>query len=183
MSITLGIKHDNDNCSHFQGLPSPLVRSPLDAQTQQQQPYQQQQQLCQQHSLALPGGNPYLSQPTTIALPGPLSSLSSSFTQPQTQNLHHHLPFPMPLQDHCSLQPSIPFMHPSPSSDSISWWSRPSWQMSSSIHQFSWSYIGVRGSVTHLDTSLHSVCSTSVSTTSLFCVYVRMSHSAPLQQL
>lgn len=58
--------------------------------SQQQQPYQlqQQQQPYQQHGLALPGGNPYLSQPTTnggLALPGP-SPLSNSFTQPQTQN-------------------------------------------------------------------------------------------------
>ncbi|TFK72156.1 TBP-domain-containing protein [Pluteus cervinus] len=62
--------------------------------TQQQQPYQppqqnqyqppQQQQAQQsQHGLALPSGNPYLSQPPAgLALPGP-SPLSNSYT-PQT---------------------------------------------------------------------------------------------------
>ena len=60
-------------------------------------------------------------------------------------------------------------------------WSRSSWQMSYSIHWCLGSYIGVQGSVTHLDTLLHSVCSISVSTTSLFCVYMRTGHSAPLQ--
>ena len=59
-------------------------------------------------------------------------------------------------------------------------WSRSSWQMSYSIHWCSGSYIGVRGSVTHLDTSLHHVCMIPVSTTSSFCVYVRAGHSAPL---
>ena len=62
-------------------------------------------------------------------------------------------------------------------------WSRSSWQMSYSIHWCSGSYIGVQGSVTHLDTSLHSVCSISVFTTTSFCVYVRVGHSAPLQRL
>ena len=64
----VGIKHDADDCGRFQSLPFPLVRSPLNAHTQQQQPYHQQQQhqqLYQQHGLALPGGNSYLLQPTT----------------------------------------------------------------------------------------------------------------------
>ena len=59
-------------------------------------------------------------------------------------------------------------------------WSRSSWQMSYSIHWCSGSYIGVWGSVMHLDTSLHSVCSISVFTTTSFCVYVLAGHLAPL---
>jgi len=57
----------------------PLIRSSLDTQTwlhSNNKPYQQwrQHQPYQQHSLALPSGNPYLSQPTTngaLTLPGP----------------------------------------------------------------------------------------------------------------
>ena len=37
------------------------------------------------------------------------------------------------------------------------WWSRSSWQMPYSMHWCLGSYIGVRGSVTHLHTSLHCV--------------------------
>ena len=59
-------------------------------------------------------------------------------------------------------------------------WSSSCWKMSYSIYWCSGSYIGVWGSVTHLDTSLHSVCSISVSTTTSFCVYVHVGHSAPL---
>ena len=61
-------------------------------------------------------------------------------------------------------------------------WSRSSWQMSYSIHWCLGSYIGVRASVTHLDTSLHHVCMISVLTTTLFCVYVCAGHLAPLQR-
>ena len=59
-------------------------------------------------------------------------------------------------------------------------WSRSSWQDAYSIHRCSGSDLGVRGSVTCVDTSLHRVCTILVSTTSSFCVYVRATHSAPL---
>jgi len=53
--------------------------------TQQQQPYQYQQPQQQHGGLALPGGNPYLPQPSNnLALPGP-SPLSNSYTPPQSQ--------------------------------------------------------------------------------------------------
>ena len=61
-------------------------------------------------------------------------------------------------------------------------WSRSSWQMSYSIHWCLGSYIGVRGSVMHLDTSLHSVCSISVFTTTSLCVYVRAASARPLHR-
>ena len=62
-------------------------------------------------------------------------------------------------------------------------WSRSSWQDAYSIHRCSGSDLGVRGSVTCVDTSLHRVCTVSVSTTSSFCVYVRAGHSAPLHRV
>ena len=62
------------------------------------------------------------------------------------------------------------------------WWSRSSWQMSYSIHWCSGSYLGVRGSVVHLHTLFHCVCSISVFTTTSLCVYVCGGHSAPLHQ-
>ena len=62
-------------------------------------------------------------------------------------------------------------------------WSRSCWQMSYSIHWCSGSDLGVRGSVTCVDTSLHRVCMISVSTTLLFSVYVRVGHSAPLHRM
>ena len=62
-------------------------------------------------------------------------------------------------------------------------WSRSSWQDAYSIHRCSGSDLGVRGSVTCVDTSLHRVCTILVSTTSSFCVYVHAGHSAPLQRL
>jgi hypothetical protein len=53
--------------------------------TQQQQPYQYLQPQQQHGSLALPGGNSYLPQPSNnLALPGP-SPLSNSYTPPQSQ--------------------------------------------------------------------------------------------------
>ena len=61
-------------------------------------------------------------------------------------------------------------------------WSRSSWQDAYSIHRCSGSDLGVRGSVTCVDTSLHHVCTILVFTTTSFCVYVRAGHSAPLQQ-
>jgi len=66
--------------------------------------------------LALPSGNPYLSQWTTnggLAHPGP-SPLSNSSTQPQTQNgLCHRQPLSTPSQDARLLQPPfhIPLHH------------------------------------------------------------------------
>ena len=59
-------------------------------------------------------------------------------------------------------------------------WSRSSWQMSYSIHWCSGSYIGVRGSVMHLHTLFHCVCSISVFTTTLSVSMCTRSHSAPL---
>ena len=61
------------------------------------------------------------------------------------------------------------------------WWSRSSWQMSYSIHWCSGSYIGVWGSVTHLDTLLHHVCMISVFTTTSSVSMCAQNHSAPLQ--
>ena len=52
---------------------------------QQQQPYQYQQPQQQHAGLALPGGNPYIPQPSNnLALPGP-SPLSNSYTPSQSQ--------------------------------------------------------------------------------------------------
>jgi len=52
---------------------------------QQQQPYQYQQPQQQHGGLALPGGNPYIPQPSNnLALPGP-SPLSNSYTPSQNQ--------------------------------------------------------------------------------------------------
>lgn len=65
--------------------------------TQQQQPYQYQQQLQQQHGgLALPGGNPYIPQPSNnLSLPGP-SPLSNSYTPPQSQQKQPPAPVAVP---------------------------------------------------------------------------------------
>ena len=56
-------------------------------------------------------------------------------------------------------------------------WSRSSWQDAYSIHRCSGSDLGVWGSVTCVDTSLHCVCTIPVSTTSSFCVYMRCLHA------
>ena len=60
-------------------------------------------------------------------------------------------------------------------------WSRSSWQMPYSIHWCLGSYIGVWGSVMHLHTLLHCVCSISVFTTTTsvsMCVWHQL---GPLQ--
>ena len=62
-------------------------------------------------------------------------------------------------------------------------WSRSSWQDAYSIHRCSGSDLGVRGSVTCVDTSLHRVCTIPVFTTTSFCVYVHVGHSAPLHHV
>ena len=55
--------------------------------------------------------------------------------------------------------------------------------MSYSIDWCSGSYIGVRGSVTHLDTSLHHVCMISVFTTTSSVSMCARNHSAPLHRV
>jgi len=86
-----------------------------DPASQQQQPYQlqqQQQQPYQQHGLALPGGNPYLSQQTTLFLDRPRLYPIHSFNHKCKTGLRRRLPLPMPLQDHRSLQPPFHLLTP-----------------------------------------------------------------------
>ena len=58
-------------------------------------------------------------------------------------------------------------------------WSRSSWQDAYSIHWCLGSDMGVRGSVTCVDTLLHCVCTIPVFTTTSLCVYVRTASARP----
>ena len=60
-------------------------------------------------------------------------------------------------------------------------WSRSSWQMPYSIHWCLGSYIGIWGSVMHLHTSLHCVCSISVFTTTTSVTMCMWHQLGPLQ--
>ena len=81
-------KHSHDLLDFFLmsfALPARQITFGRTNVSAQQQPFQYQQPQQLHGSLALPGGNSYIPQPTNnLALPGP-SPLSNSYTPPQSQ--------------------------------------------------------------------------------------------------